>query len=311
MQRAHSPHNSQTVLILELPSYRLTFPTPTSRLWRPRSPSHWTCRSLLKIYMAHQPSSSLDHLSESDLTAKLELELLPKHVAVIMDGNGRWAELRGLPRIAGHREGINSVREMITLCLELGIRALTIYAFSQENWNRPTHEISALMGLLEHYLSTERASLIEQGVRFRAIGRHDLLPQSAQHWVRTTEKETAHLDKLILTVALSYGGRAEIVDAVKALINDIQAGSLEASLLNETTIQRYLSTHPLPDPDLLIRTSGEARISNFLLWQLAYTELCFSQTLWPDFRRREFLLALIEYQRRERRFGRVLTTVSS
>jgi len=200
---------------------------------------------------------------------------------------------------------------MITLCLELGIRALTIYAFSQENWNRPTHEISALMGLLEHYLSTERASLIEQGVRFRAIGRHDLLPQSAQHWVRTTEKDTAHLDKLILTVALSYGGRAEIVDAVKALINDIQAGSVEASLLNETTIQRYLSTHPLPDPDLLIRTSGEARISNFLLWQLAYTELCFSPTLWPDFRRREFLLALIEYQKRERRFGRVLSSVSS
>jgi len=167
------------------------------------------------------------------------------------------------------------------------------------------------MGLLEHYLLTERASLIEQGVRFRAIGRHDLLPQSAQHWVRTTEKDTAHLDKLILTVALSYGGRAEIVDAVKALINDIQAGSVEASLLNETTIQRYLSTHPLPDPDLLIRTSGEARISNFLLWQLAYTELCFSPTLWPDFRRREFLLALIEYQKRERRFGRVLSSVSS
>ena len=261
--------------------------------------------------MPHQPASTLDHLSESELTAKLESELLPKHVAVIMDGNGRWAELRGLPRIAGHREGINSVRGMITLCLELGIRALTIYAFSQENWNRPTHEISALMGLLEHYLSTERASLIEQGVRFRAIGRHDLLPQSAQHWVRTTEKDTAHLDKLILTVALSYGGRAEIVDAVKALINDIQAGSVEASLLNETTIQRYLSTHPLPDPDLLIRTSGEARISNFLLWQLAYTELCFSPTLWPDFRRREFLLALIEYQKRERRFGRVLSSVSS
>jgi undecaprenyl diphosphate synthase len=261
--------------------------------------------------MAHQPSSNLDRLSESELTAKLELDLLPKHVAVIMDGNGRWAELRGLPRIAGHREGINSVREMITLCLELGIQALTIYAFSQENWNRPTHEISALMGLLEHYLSTERASLIEQGVRFRTIGRHDLLPQSAQHWVRTTEKETAHLDKMILTVALSYGGRAEIVDAVKALIGDVQTGTIQPNQIDETTFKKYLSTHPLPDPDLLIRTSGETRISNFLLWQLAYTELCFSPTLWPDFRRREFLLALIEYQKRERRFGRVLSTVSS
>ncbi len=261
--------------------------------------------------MTRSPTGDLDHLSESELSAKLEADLLPKHVAVIMDGNGRWAELRGLPRIAGHREGINSVREMITLCLELGIHALTIYAFSQENWNRPTQEISALMGLLEHYLSTERASLIEQGVRFRAVGRHELLPPSAQHWVRTTEKETAHLEKLVLTVALSYGGRAEIVDAVKAVVRDVQAGTVQADLIDEPTVQRHLSTHPLPDPDLLIRTSGEARISNFLLWQLAYTELCFTPTLWPDFRRREFLLALIEYQRRERRFGRVLSTVPS
>ena len=261
--------------------------------------------------MTRSPTGDLDHLSESELSAKLEADLLPKHVAVIMDGNGRWAELRGLPRIAGHREGINSVREMITLCLELGIHALTIYAFSQENWNRPTQEISALMGLLEHYLSTERASLIEQGVRFRAVGRHELLPPSAQHWVRTTEKETAHLGKLVLTVALSYGGRAEIVDAVKAVVRDVQAGTIQAELIDEPTVQRHLSTYPLPDPDLLIRTSGETRISNFLLWQLAYTELCFTPTLWPDFRRRDFLLALIEYQRRERRFGRVLSTVPS
>lgn len=261
--------------------------------------------------MAQTPPSSLDQPSESDLTAKLEPELLPKHVAIIMDGNGRWAELRGLPRIAGHREGINSVREMITQCLELGIRALTIYAFSQENWNRPTQEISALMGLLEHYLSTERASLIEQHVRFRSIGRLELLPQSAQHWVRTTEKETAHLDKLVLTVALSYGGRAEIVDAVRGLLSDARAGRIQPERVDESLVQQYLYTHPLPDPDLLIRTSGETRISNFLLWQLAYTELYFTPTLWPDFRRREFLLALLEYQRRERRFGRILSTVSS
>jgi undecaprenyl diphosphate synthase len=261
--------------------------------------------------MAQTPSSSLDHLSESELTAKLEPELLPKHVAVIMDGNGRWAELRGLPRIAGHREGINSVREMIAQCLELGIQALTIYAFSQENWNRPTQEITALMGLLEHYLSTERASLIEQQVRFRAIGRLELLPSSAQHWVRTTEKETAHLDKMVLTAALSYGGRAEIVDAVRGLLADARTGTIQADRVDEALIRQYLYTHPLPDPDLLIRTSGETRISNFLLWQLAYTELCFTPTLWPDFRRREFLLALLEYQKRERRFGRILSTVSS
>lgn len=261
--------------------------------------------------MAQAPSSDLDHLSESELTAKLEPDLLPKHVAVIMDGNGRWAELRGLPRIAGHREGINSVREMITQCLELGIQALTIYAFSQENWKRPMQEISALMGLLEYYLSTERASLIEQGVHFRTIGRLELLPQSAQHWVRTTKKETAHLDKMVLTVALSYGGRAEIVDAVRGLLHDARAGTIEPEHVDEAIIRRYLYTHPLPDPDLLIRTSGETRISNFLLWQLAYTELYFTPTLWPDFRRREFLLALLEYQKRERRFGRILSTMSS
>jgi undecaprenyl diphosphate synthase len=261
--------------------------------------------------MAQTPSSSLDHLSDGELTAKLEPELLPKHVAVIMDGNGRWAELRGLPRIDGHREGINSVREMTTQCLELGIQALTIYAFSQENWNRPTQEISALMGLLEHYLSTEQANLIEQRIRFRTIGRLELLPQSAQHWVCSTEKETAHLDKMVLTVALSYGGRAEIVDAVRGLLNDARTGMIQPERVDEAMIQQYLYTHPLPDPDLLIRTSGETRISNFLLWQLAYTELCFTPTLWPDFRRREFLLALLEYQKRERRFGRILSTVPS
>jgi len=200
---------------------------------------------------------------------------------------------------------------MISQCLELGIQALTIYAFSQENWNRPTQEISSLMGLLEHYLSTERASLIEQQVRFRAIGRLELLPQSAQHWVRTTEQETAHLDKMVLTVALSYGGRAEIVDAVRDLLIDVQSGAIEAEQVDEALLQRHLYTYPLSDPDLLIRTSGETRISNFLLWQLAYTELCFTPTLWPDFRRREFLLALLEYQKRERRFGRVLSFVSS
>ncbi|MCA1957821.1 MAG: isoprenyl transferase [Nitrospira sp.] len=261
--------------------------------------------------MRHQPVVSLDQLSESELAAKLDPELLPKHVAVIMDGNGRWAELRGLPRIEGHREGINSVREMISLCLELGIQALTIYAFSQENWNRPSQEINALMGLLEHYLSTERTGLIEQQVRFRAIGRLELLPPSARHWVRRTEQETAHLDKMTLTVALSYGGRSEIVDAVKGLLADVQAGAIDGEQIDETLFQQYLYTHPLPDPDLLIRTSGETRISNFLLWQLAYTELCFTPTLWPDFRRREFLLALLEYQKRERRFGRILSAISS
>jgi undecaprenyl diphosphate synthase len=256
-------------------------------------------------------SSSIDQLSESELLAKLDSDLLPKHLAIIMDGNGRWAEARSLPRIAGHREGIKSVREMITLCLELGIRALTIYAFSQENWNRPAPEIDSLMGLLEYYLSTERNKLIEQGVRFRTIGRVESLPASALQWVRAAEQETAHLDKLNLTVALSYGGRAEIVDAVRGIIRDLQDGKLRSEDIDESLIHQFLYTAELPDPDLLIRTSGETRISNFLLWQLAYTELYFTPTLWPDFRRRELLLALLEYQRRERRFGRVFSSLSS
>ncbi len=254
---------------------------------------------------------SVDQLSIEELTAKLEPDLLPKHIAIIMDGNGRWAEMQSLSRVAGHQEGIKSVREMITVCLELGINALTIYAFSQENWNRPVQEISSLMGLLEYYLSTERAKLIEQGVRLRTIGRLDSLPASALQWVRTAEQETSHLNRLHLTVALSYGGRAEIVDAVRELLHEAQDGNLQPDDVDESRIQHYLYTHELPDPDLLIRTSGETRISNFLLWQLAYTELYFTPTLWPDFRRRELLLALLEYQRRERRFGRVLSTVST
>jgi undecaprenyl diphosphate synthase len=261
--------------------------------------------------MSKRPALNIDQLSEPELIATLDSELLPKHVAVIMDGNGRWAEARSLPRIAGHREGIKSVRETIGLCLELGIKALTIYAFSQENWNRPVTEINSLMGLLEHYLSTERNKLIEQGVRFRTIGRTETLPASALQWVRAAEQDTAHLDRLSLTVALSYGGRAEIVDAVRDLVLEAQGGKLRAEEIDERLFQRYLYTAELPDPDLLIRTSGETRISNFLLWQLAYTELYFTATLWPDFRRREFLLALLEYQRRERRFGRVFSSLSS
>ncbi len=255
--------------------------------------------------MTKGTATSIDHLSEAELIPLVDDDLLPKHLAIIMDGNGRWAELRGLPRIAGHTEGIKSVREIITLCRELGIGALTIYAFSQENWNRPAPEINALMRLLEQYLESERDSLIEQGIRFQTIGRVDSLPSSALNWVRRVEKETAHLDKLLLTVALSYGGRSEIVDAVRRVAQDCKHGEIQPEAIDENLFEGYLSTRGLPDPDLLIRTSGEFRISNFLLWQLAYTEMYFTPTLWPDFRRREMLLALLEYQRRERRFGRV------
>ncbi|MGH7260607.1 MAG: isoprenyl transferase [Nitrospiraceae bacterium] len=253
--------------------------------------------------MNKSTAANHDHLSEAELLALLDPQTLPRHIAVIMDGNGRWAELRGLPRIAGHTEGVKSVREMITLCCDLGIKALTIYAFSQENWKRPAVETNALMLLLEQYLQREMDALTERGVRFRAIGQIDSLPSSAYTWVRKVERSTVHLDKLTLTVALSYGGRSEIVDAVRQLAQDCKEGTVEPEAIDESLLARYLSTHGLPDPDLLIRTSGESRISNFLLWQLAYTEMYFTPTLWPDFRRRDTLLALLEYQTRERRFG--------
>jgi undecaprenyl diphosphate synthase len=253
-------------------------------------------------------STSLDHLTEDELLALLDPVSLPRHVAVIMDGNGRWAAQRGLPRIAGHQEGIKSVRALVTLFRELGVGALTMYAFSQENWRRPAAEINALMMLLEHYLQSELDALVEKGIRFRAIGRVESLPSSARSWVRRVEQATAHCDKLRLTVALSYGGRTEIVDAARQLAQECREGRLDPAAIDETLFEHRLSTSDLPDPDLLIRTSGEARISNFLLWQLAYTEMYFTRTLWPDFRRREALLALLEFQRRERRFGQVSPT---
>lgn len=248
--------------------------------------------------------------SDDELLAKLNTEALPKHVAIIMDGNGRWARARGLPRVAGHREGIKSLKEVLGVFLDLGIPALTIYAFSQENWNRPESEVSALMGLLEHYLTTEQHTLIERGVRLRTIGKIELLPTSALKRIQTAERETQHCSKLNLTVGLSYGGRAEIVEAARRLASACVEGRMTPDAIDEPSFAHHLFTAELPDPDLLIRTSGESRISNFLLWQLAYTELYFTPTLWPDFRRRETLLALHEFQGRERRFGRVATPLS-
>ena len=239
----------------------------------------------------------------------LEPDLLPHHVAIIMDGNGRWAASRGLPRIAGHREGLTALREVINFFDELNIPILTIYAFSHENWNRPPAEISLLMNLLDHFLQKERQTFQERKMRFLPIGRLDALPTSVQTLVHEVAEETAHFTDRILTVALSYGGRSEILDAVNDILDDTQAGK-RSGPITEHQFEQYLTTADLPDPDLLIRTSGEARISNFLLWQIAYTEIYFTKVFWPDFRRREALLALLDYQKRERRFGRVTQTVS-
>jgi undecaprenyl diphosphate synthase len=250
-------------------------------------------------------------VAEVELRDQLDPTLLPRHIAIIMDGNGRWAAQRGLPRIAGHKEGLRALQDVLEIGHELQIPYITIYAFSQENWNRPQSEIRLLMGLLEQYLKEERQRFQEKNVRFLPIGRLDQLPASVRSLVLEVAEETHHFTRRTLAVALSYGGRAEIIDAVRKVAIEVQMGSLTPDQIDESLFEQHLSTWGIPDPDLLIRTSGEARISNFLPWQTVYTELYFTKTLWPDFRRWEILLALLDYQKRERRFGRISQTVSS
>ncbi|MDW8343817.1 MAG: isoprenyl transferase [Verrucomicrobiae bacterium] len=236
---------------------------------------------------------------------------IPQHIAIIMDGNGRWARQRGLPRIEGHRAGAESVRAVVRACGELGVRYLTLYAFSMENWRRPKAEVSALMRLLEFYLQQEIPELDRNNVRLWAIGRLHELPLAAQ---RQLEKSIAALDDntgLTLVLALSYGGRAELVDAMREIARKVKTGSLDIADINEEAIARHLYTRDLPDPDLLIRTSGEMRVSNFLLWQISYTEIYVTETLWPDFRKPQLLEAIAAYSKRQRRFGRVATSDES
>ena len=255
--------------------------------------------------MLKRKTQMIDDPSEETLKARVMEGQLPRHVAIIMDGNGRWAAGRGLPRIAGHRSGIASAREVVEVCREVGIGVLTMFAFSSENWQRPVREVRELMLLLEQYLRRELKQLKEQEIQFRAIGRPDLLPDSVRRWIRRAEEETRHYGKMVLNLALNYGGRTEIIDAVTSMVDDLRAGTISREQISEELFSRYLSTRELPDPDLLIRTSGEYRISNFLLWQAAYAEFYFTRTLWPDFHRKELLFALLEYQKRERRFGAV------
>jgi undecaprenyl diphosphate synthase len=227
----------------------------------------------------------------------------PNHVAIIMDGNGRWAQARGLPRIAGHRRGAQSVRTAVECSVKFGVRYLTLYGFSSENWKRPVREVEDLMGLLRRYLLSEIADLHKNGVRLRVIGDRDELSPDLVKLIEEGEASTAGNDKLDLIVALSYGGRSEIVSAIRKIAKKVEAGQLQSDEINEGVLEAHLETADIPDPDLLIRTSGEQRISNFLLWQIAYSELVFLETLWPDFSEKDFLKAINEYQRRERRFG--------
>ncbi len=249
------------------------------------------------------PSIKLETPEEKELLLQVNPQNLPQHIAIIMDGNGRWAALKRLPRIEGHRRGIQSVREIVTLSRELGIKALTLYAFSNENWNRPLSEISPLMMLLEKYLQKELKTMMEGGIRFRTIGQIDRLPDQVTRLIQRVEEKTKGNKEMTLILALSYGGRSEVVDAIKRVIEDIKTDKLSIKDLDEERFSNYLYTRDFPDPDLMIRTGGEIRTSNFLPWQLVYTELYFTQTFWPDFGKRELLSSILAYQKRNRRFG--------
>ncbi len=229
--------------------------------------------------------------------------ILPAHVAIIMDGNGRWAKQRHLPRVEGHRNGVESVRAIVRAAGEIGIKYLTLYAFSVENWNRPKDEVDTLMKYLARYLRNEIGELHRNNVRLEVIGQIYRLPEFVQEQLEKTKAALARNNGLTLILALSYGGRTEIVEAIRAIASKVRDGDIEAAEIDEQTISQHLYTHKWPDPDLLIRTSGEQRLSNFLLWQTSYAEFVVTPTLWPDFRKQQLFDALEEYTRRHRRFG--------
>jgi undecaprenyl diphosphate synthase len=244
--------------------------------------------------------------SEEDLLRAIDWKRLPRHVAVIMDGNGRWAQLRQKRRVEGHRAGIDAVRDTVETAARLGIEVLTLYAFSIENWKRPESEVATLMGLLKHYLRSELDVLLKNNIRFRVVGRGQELEPDVRTELARAQEKTSGNTGLQFNIALNYGGRAEIVDAVKRLYAELQASGRDPALLEEGDLARHLYTSGQPDPDLLIRTSGELRISNFLLWQIAYAEIWVTEVLWPDFRRRHLLQAIADFQKRERRYGGIV-----
>lgn len=233
----------------------------------------------------------------------IDITRLPRHIAIIMDGNGRWAQKHTLGRISGHKKGAEAVRSTVKICREWGIQYLTLYAFSSENWQRPRKEVDALMRLLEDYVRSEFAGMLENNIRLTVIGHWENLRENIRQLLREVIAKTARNDGLILNIALSYGGRDEIVTAARRILDDYRAGKFSPDEITKEMFAGYLDTAGMPDPDLLIRTSGEYRISNFLLWQMAYTEFYFTDVLWPDFNREELLKAIADYQQRERRFG--------
>jgi undecaprenyl diphosphate synthase len=230
-------------------------------------------------------------------------EKIPRHIAIIMDGNGRWARERRLPRIEGHRRGSESVRACTAACLEAGVSHLTLYAFSKENWQRPADEVKALMNLLDRFLAERTTEIMERNIRLRAIGHLDDLPDNTRRRLDTAMAKSAGNTAMTLTLALSYGGRTELTDAARAIAREVRAGTLDPEAIDEKTISSHLYTADLPDPDLLIRTSGEMRVSNFLLWQISYAEIVVTPKLWPEFGKEDLFTAIREYAGRHRRYG--------
>lgn len=244
-----------------------------------------------------------ENAAEKDILDAIDFNRLPRHVAIIMDGNGRWAKGRFLPRIEGHRAGVESVRSVVETAARLDLEALTVYAFSTENWKRPTDEITGLMGLLKLYIRRELRTLQENNIRFGVVGGLDGLPKDVQDELRRGIEETKNLSGLRFSLALNYSGRSELTEVMRRMAGEVKAGTLDPDAIDEAAIDRRLFTAHLPEPDLLIRTSGELRVSNFLLWQIAYAEIWVTDVLWPDFRRSHLLQAIADFQKRERRYG--------
>jgi undecaprenyl diphosphate synthase len=238
------------------------------------------------------------------LRKQVDINKLPSHVAIIMDGNGRWAQHRGLDRVFGHQQGVNALREVIEAAAELGIRYLTLYAFSTENWGRPDEEVSALMGIMVQSLNKETDTLIKNNIRLKTIGDVERLSSDVRERLFETINLTSSCTGLNLVIALSYSSRWEIIEAARKISSDVKKGTLSQDEIDEVNFEKYLTTYGIPDPELMIRTSGEIRISNFLLWQIAYTELYFTDILWPDFGKEDFYTAIVNFQKRERRFGK-------
>ncbi|MCS1351300.1 isoprenyl transferase [Mechercharimyces sp. CAU 1602] len=259
--------------------------------------------ALKRLFRGHQEIGVTSDTDRSETIKQLKFGQIPKHVAIIMDGNGRWAAKRGLPRIAGHQAGMKTVREIVRVADDLGIEVLTLYSFSTENWKRPRDEVNFLMKLPQEFFNSEIKELKSRNIRVEMVGSESQLPGFTMSAINQFREETKENTGLQLNFAMNYGSRSEILYAVEGMLRDQAGGHLDIDEVNEETFARYLYTRDLPDPDLMIRTSGEIRISNFMLWQLAYSELWFTETAWPDFKEKSFLQAIQDYQRRSRRYG--------